>query len=48
MHKKMIDWELKMDNIIHMIENNSLELVSSWFMYIDNNLKFLNYLFICI
>ena len=29
MHKKMEDWELKMDNVIRLVENNSQELVQS-------------------
>lgn len=29
MHKKMEEWELKMDNVIRLVENNSQELVQS-------------------
>jgi len=29
MHKKMEEWELKMDNVVRLVENNSLELVQS-------------------
>jgi len=29
MHKKMEEWELKMENVIRLVENNSQELVQS-------------------
>ena len=29
MHKKMQEWELKMDNVIMLVENNSQEVVQS-------------------